>query len=90
MTLEEIINEQNENRIEEGLTGINQLKSNCLEELNVYGISLEDQLNFYIDLVNKVNTHFKSAEEANVFNKRLVLACYELIEEQKKNKNKGE
>lgn len=90
MTLEEIINEQNENRIEEGLTGINQLKSNCLEELNVYGISLEDQLDFYVDLVNKINTHFKGAEEANVFNKRLVLACYELIEEQKQNKNKGE
>ena len=90
MTLEEIINEQNENRIEEGLTGINQLKSNCLEELNVYGISLEDQLVFYVDLVNKINTHFKSAEEANVFNQRLVLACYELIEEQKQNKNKGE
>ena len=90
MTLEEIINEQNENRIEEGLTGINQLKSNCLEELNVYGISLEDQLDFYVDLVNKINTHFKGSEKANVFNKRLVLACYELIEEQKQNKNKGE
>lgn len=90
MTLEEIINEQNENRIEEGQLGIKQLKSNCLEELNVYGISLEDQLNFYIDLVNKVNAHFKRAEEANILNKRLVLACYELIEEQKQNKNKGE
>lgn len=88
MTLEEIIDDQNENRIEEGPLGIEQLKSNCLEELNVYGISLEDQLDFYVDLVNKVNTHFKGAEEANVFNKRLVLACYELIKEQ--NKNKGE
>ena len=81
MTLKEIINEQNENRIEKGPFGIEQLKSNCLEELNVYDVSLEDQLVFYINLVNE-------AKRTNVYNKRLVLACYELIEEQKQNKIK--
>jgi hypothetical protein len=51
---------------------------------------LKDQLSFYINLVNKVNIHFND-EDTNVPDKKLVLACYELIEEINKLKiKKGE
>lgn len=69
-TLEEIIEEQNENRVEEGIFGLEQCKEFCLEELNVFGVDLNTQLKKYVELAN--NDKF--------FNKRMVLACYELIE----------
>ena len=67
------------------------LKSDYLEELYTYGMILKDQLGFYINLVNKVNIHFNDEEDANIPDKKLVLACYELIEEINKLKiKKGE
>ena len=67
------------------------LKSDYLEEIYTYGMILKDQLGFYINLVNKVNIHFNDEEDTNTLDKKLVLACYELIEEINKLKiKKGE
>lgn len=71
MTLAEIIEREKANRCEEGDFGINECKDSILMYLS-WGKSLYRQLEEYV----------KRANEDVFFNKAMVLACWELINEQ--------
>ena len=72
MTLEQIIERERERRTEGGQFGIDACKDSIRFYLE-HGQSLEEQLDEYVERANK----------DVFFNKHMVLACWEMIEEQK-------
>ena len=71
MTLNQIIEYEKAHRVEDGMFGMEACKRSC-KNMVEYGESLYQQLEKYV----------KRANEDVFFNKRMVLACWELINEQ--------
>lgn len=71
MTLEEIITKEQQNRHEAGQFGIDACKESIQRAKDIYGLSYYEQLE---DMVKRANTDV-------FFNKQMVLACWELINE---------
>ena len=70
-TLEQIINKEQERRSENGMFGIRACKEAIIWERDFCKKSLYQQLEEYVDRANK----------DCLFNDRMVLACWELINE---------
>lgn len=68
-TLEEIINSEKEKRTESGTFGITACKESILLELKLEDVSLYTLLERYVERAN----------EDVFFNKAMILACWELI-----------
>lgn len=71
MTLEQIIANERENRHEEGSYGIKACKESIAFQVEFFHRSLYDLLGEYV----------KRANDDGFFNKTMVLACWEMINE---------
>lgn len=72
MTLEQIIEREKANRVEDGMFGMEECKYQIKFFRDNCGQGLYQQLEEYV----------KRANTDRFFNKRMVLACWELINEQ--------
>ena len=71
-TLEQLITKEKKNRIESGMFGITACKESILFDVEV----------LHKDLYLLLSEFVKRANEDIFFNKAMVLACWELINEQ--------
>ncbi len=71
-TLEQIIENEKKNRIEKGAFGIKACKESIRFEMNYSHKGLFELLEKYV----------KRANEDMFFNKQMILACWEMINEQ--------
>lgn len=74
MTLEQILEREKQNRCEDGQFGMKACKESIEFETHFFGKSLYELLGEYV----------KRANEDVFFNRRMILACWELINKEGK------
>lgn len=85
ITLQEILEKENKTRKEDGKFGIKDCKQSIVDYINTnkYYNNLYDTDKFETDLNNLLDYYVKLANHDTYFNQTMVLACYELINENK-------